>query len=63
MTTKEKRYGITLSVEAGRRLADMQRVLELEIGFKPSKSQVVEFLVTDYLAKKPTNSHQTTRTI
>mgnify|MGYP003354032517 FL=1 len=61
MTVKEKRYGISISLAAGVALKQLQATLERQIGFKPSMSQVVEFLVSDYQSKNQTNSTQNHR--
>ena len=45
---KEKRVGVSLHADAARAVAEIQAQLEREVGFAPSFSQVIEFLVREY---------------
>lgn len=55
MPTKEKRYAISISMNAGNALRRLQEQLEREIGFVPSMSQVVEYLVTKHIRESSTD--------
>jgi hypothetical protein len=50
--TKEKRVTFAINRNASDALHEAQGVLELQIGFKPSLSQVVEFLAKQYVDNK-----------
>ena len=43
-----KRYGVSISLEAAERLKQIQKELEVERGFEPSMTQVVEYLITSF---------------
>ena len=45
---KEKRVGVSLHADAARVIYEIQAKLEREVGFTPSLSQVIEFLVREY---------------
>lgn len=45
---KEKRVGVSLHADAARAVTEIQQKLEREVGFTPSLSQVIEFLVREY---------------
>ena len=51
---KEKRVGVSLHADAARELYQIQSELELKVGFAPSLSQIIEFLVREY-RKQQTN--------
>lgn len=51
MPTKEKRVTFAINKNASDALHHAQAVLEREIGFKPSLSQVVEYLAKQYVDK------------
>lgn len=55
MPTKEKRYAISISTSAGEALRRLQAQLEREVGFVPSMSQVVEYLVSKHISANPTD--------
>ena len=48
---KEKRVGVSLHADAYRTLQQIQDELERKVGFRPSLSQVVEYLVASYQDK------------
>ena len=48
---KEKRVGVSLHADAARALIGVQKEIEARIGFTPSLSQVIEFLVREYQSK------------
>lgn len=51
MPTKEKRVTFAINKNASDALHRAQVALEREIGFKPSLSQVVEYLAKQYVDK------------
>lgn len=48
---KEKRTGLSLNADTARAVQEIQKHLEKQVGFSPSMSQVIEFLVRDYQGK------------
>jgi hypothetical protein len=43
-----KRYGVSISAPAAERLKELQKVLEKTLGFEPSMTQVVEYLILHF---------------
>lgn len=50
---KEKRVGVSLHADAARAVMEVQAEIERKVGFTPSLSQVIEFLVREYQKKSP----------
>lgn len=49
---KEKRVGVSLHADAARAVMEVQAEIERKVGFAPSLSQVIEFLVREYQSKQ-----------
>jgi len=52
MKKPQDRMNVSLSKEVGQQVEDLQSQLADQLGFVPSMSQVVEFLLKQYLKTK-----------
>lgn len=48
LDAKAKRVMISITIDAGKKLYDIRDDVAKELGFKPSMTQIVEFLVRKY---------------
>jgi hypothetical protein len=57
--SKDGRLGVSISAAAADKLLAIQKRLEAELGFEPSASQMVEYLVTDYILERQVEQQST----